>query len=280
MAGIVFFRSRRYEEICSFYQDEIQLPVWLDQGTCKIFQSGNLLLGFCQADFSETDGIITLFFKSRAKVDAMYERHREIALSPPAFNPKYIIYHFFTQDPEGRKLEFQTFEHDLEPCLEIGEALLTRRSIRKYKTDPVSDELLRKVFELCRYSPTARNLQSYYYIVIREREIVQSIVDLRGPAGNPLLASGFAIAVCARGELSRRVIQDACIAAYHLLLAAHAYGLGTCWVTDMDRPEIKLMLGVPEGDYIACLSPIGYPDEEFGIPPRHSIDDFVRYIPG
>ena len=278
MNGIVFFPTRDLGLIRNFYAAMLELPVWLNQDSCIIFKAGNQLLGFCEGESSEICGSITFFFDCREQVDNAYSKLKNIAKNAPRKNPKYNIYHFWATDPEGRSLEFQCFERQLEPYITLEAGLKTRRSIRKYTAEPVADELLNKVFELCRYSPTACNLQGYYYVVIKNREILEKIVALRGPSGKPILAAPYAIAVAAKGDISHRKIQDACIAAYHLLLAAKAYGLGTCWVTDMDREEIKNLLSIPYQDYIACLTPIGYPAEHFPLPDRHQVSDFVRYL--
>jgi len=278
MSGIIFFRTVDLARINSFYQDRLGMRLWLDQGGCRIFQNGNLLLGFCQRDEADLGGTITIFYPDRESVDEAYLKLKELAIAPPALNPIYQIYHFYARDPEGRSLEFQHFEHGLEPYNSAVDNLMQRRSIRSYLADPVPAELLVKVFELCRYSPTARNLQAYYYIVIKDPSIVEQIVEIRGPAGAPLKAAPLAIAVAARGEISRRVVQDACIAAYHLLLAAHTFGLGTCWVTDMDNDAVKNLLGIPHEDYVACLTPIGWPAETKALPQRHTVDEFVRYL--
>lgn len=278
MNGIVFFKTADLALIKEFYGKVLELPLWLDQGTCAIFKNGNMLLGFCQAERAETQGTITFFMPSRSDVQDKYEVLKSIANEPPQVNPKFSIYHFWAKDPEGRSLEFQAFEHALEPHISLDEGLMMRRSIRRYLPKAVPEEMLNKVFELCRYAPSARNQQSYYYVVIKQREVLEKIVALRGPAGDPILASPYAIAVAARGELSRRKVQDACIAAYHLLLAAKAYGLGTCWVTDMDKDEVKDLLKIPHDDYVACLTPIGFPAEDFPLPKRHEVSSFVRYI--
>lgn len=278
MNAINFFKTKKLDLIVNFYTSVLALPVWLNQDSCIIFRAGNQLLGFCRCDISEISGTITFFCKDRKEVDAIYSRLKAIAKTAPKPNLAYNIYNFWAADPEGRSLEFQCFDHQLEPYITLEEGLKTRRSIRKYKSEPVPEELLNKVFELCRYSPTACNLQSYYYIVIKQREILEKIVSLRGPSGKPILASPYAIAVASKGDVSHRKIQDACIAAYHLMLAAKAYDLGTCWVTDMDKDEIKDLLGIPHQDYIACLTPIGYPAEHFPVPERHQVKDFVRYL--
>ncbi|MCB5229049.1 MAG: nitroreductase [Candidatus Cloacimonetes bacterium] len=278
MSGIIFLRSKQLDVITSFYQKKIGMNVWLEQGGCQILQDGNLLLGFCAGEEAETCGVVTFFLPDRQSVDAAWQKHQDIAMAQPAFNPQYQIYHFYARDPEGRKLEFQSFEHHLQPFISATQNLMYRRSIRAFTDEPVDKATLDKVFELCRYSPTANNLQGYYYTVINSKEIVQKIVALRGPAGKPLLAAPLAIAIASRGEKPDRRVQDACIAAYHLLLAAHTYGLGTCWVTDMDKPLVKELLGIPDEDYVACLTPLGWPLETKALPSRHEIQQFVRYV--
>ena len=278
MNGIIFFKTADLAFIKEFYNKVLELPLWLDQGKCAIFQNGNMLLGFCQADKAETEGTITFFVPAPSDVDALHKTLQHIAVDAPKANPEYSIYHFWAKDPEGRNLEFQAFKHPLETHISLEEGLTMRRSIRNYTSRPVPQEMLEKVFELCRYAPTACNMQSYYYVVIKQRDVLEKIVNLRGPAGEPILASPYAIAVASRGELSRRKVQDACIAAYHLTLAAKAHGLGTCWVTDMDKNEVKDLLGVPHDDYIACIMPIGFPAESFPKPKRHEVSSFVRYV--
>ena len=91
------------------------MEVWLEQPDCIILQHGNLLLGFCQRDSAEVDGMITFVYDRKEKVDLMYNRLEDIATGPPKENAKYQIYQFFAEDPEGRALEFQVFLHPTKP---------------------------------------------------------------------------------------------------------------------------------------------------------------------
>ena len=278
MSGIIFFATRDLAGITQFYRSNLKMSLWLDQGGCRVLQSGNQLLGFCQRDQAETQGTITFFYPSRAAVDSLYESLKDCASGSPQFNPTYNIYHFYGRDPEGRSFEIQHFEHALEPHQLASGALMHRRSVRSFLPDPVPAALLDKVFELCRWSPTACNMQAYYYVVIEDKAIIRQVAELRGSSGDPLTAAPLAIAVCANAELSRRPIQDACIAAYHLLLAAHVYGLGSCWITGVDNDQSKALLGVPPQDYIACLTPLGWPAEQIPLPSRREASSLVRYI--
>ena len=115
MSGIVFFRTRDLEGMRAFYVDRVGCTLWLDQTDVHIYRHGNLLVGFCDRDTVETEGMITFYYETREEVDAMHARFRAEAKAAPAYNPRYDIYHFFAVDPEGRAVEFQRFEHDVPP---------------------------------------------------------------------------------------------------------------------------------------------------------------------
>ncbi|MFW9845882.1 MAG: VOC family protein [Candidatus Thorarchaeota archaeon] len=115
MAGIVFFRTARLEETIQFYTSRLGMKIWLEQKECTILSHGNLLLGFCQNDAFETEGVITFFSLTRREVDQMHNSLQDIATSEPTENETYRIYQFYARDLEGRTLEFQAFLHSLQP---------------------------------------------------------------------------------------------------------------------------------------------------------------------
>ena len=112
MTGIVFFRTSQREEIVDFYTGDLGFGEWLEQeGGCTILQRENLLVGFCDADESETEGIVTVVVEDRAAVDDLYDRLEARAQGPPERNDEFDIYQFFLDDPDGRSVEIQTFLH-------------------------------------------------------------------------------------------------------------------------------------------------------------------------
>jgi hypothetical protein len=115
LAGIVFFRTARLEEIVDFYVNDIGMHIWLEQEDCTILSHGNLLLGFCHRDIAEVEGMITFFYPEEEDVNTMHKMLQHIATSEPVMNEQYQIYQFFAEDPEGRALEFQAFLHPVEP---------------------------------------------------------------------------------------------------------------------------------------------------------------------
>ncbi len=109
MDGIVFFATARYDQILEYYTD-LGATVWREQPDCTILEIGTCKVGFCARENADTDGIITFVYSERTGVDRMYERLEDDADEPPRLNDKYDIYQFFATDPEGRMVEFQTFE--------------------------------------------------------------------------------------------------------------------------------------------------------------------------
>jgi hypothetical protein len=109
MDGIVFFRTEAHDEVVAFYED-LGADVWLEQPDCTILQAGDFRFGFCDRDSADTEGIVTFVFDDRTGVEEAYDRLAEQAQGEPEFNETYDIYQFFASDPEGRTVEFQTFE--------------------------------------------------------------------------------------------------------------------------------------------------------------------------
>ena len=261
MNGIIFLKTKSLKEIISFYFHELNMSVWLQQEDCTILQKGNLLLGFCQRDSLDTQGMITFFTDSRGEVDNLYVKLKDISDSSPKMNEKYGIYHFFARDPEGRVIEIQWFGYHLKPFRSGNDLLVTRRSIREFSDEPVSDEFLTTIPDSVRYAPSARNSQPVYFIAIRNPQLIQQLAAIR-PGAAILQNASLALAIISDPEISPRYIQDGDIAAYHLMLSAWDYGLGTCWIGDMNRQEVKDILKIPLSHYVSTVTPVGWPAEK------------------
>lgn len=277
MAGIQFHGTQDLDQVVDFYQNLVGMEIWLRQEDCIILKHGNFLLGFCRRERSDTSGIITFFYREATEIDVMHKKLEVYATTAPAKNERYEIYRFLARDPENRTVEFQAFLHPVDSYVD-GQALLTsRRSIRSFKETPVSDEVLWEVFEICRYSPTSRNSQSYYFMVVREPNKLAWLASLRGSSSAPIARAKLAVVVSADPDRSARHVQDGCIAGYHFTLAAWLHGLGTCWIAAMDRDDVKEGLGIPRSHYIATITPVGYPSESPQAPLRRRSDEMVKF---
>lgn len=148
------------------------------------------------------------------------------------------------------------------------DAILTRRSIRKYTPQEIPDEIVQKLLKAAMNAPSAGNQQPWHFIVIRSREILDEIPTFHQYA-QMLKHAPLAIAVC--GDLDKQLhkgywIQDCSAATQNLLLAAHALKLGAVWLGVYPRDNrvqgVQSLLNLPEHVLPLCLIAIGYPDEQ------------------
>ena len=166
--------------------------------------------------------------------------------------------------------------------MDVFEAIRSRYSVRGYKPEPVSDELLGQVLEAGRQAPTAANRQPFRIIVahVKGREEELSRV-YRRPW---LLQAPLILAVVAvPGEAWRRMDDklydevDATIAMDHMVLAATALGLGTCWIAAFDPDAARDVFGLPDDVEPVALTPLGYPDKASAGTDRKPLEELVKY---
>jgi nitroreductase len=152
--------------------------------------------------------------------------------------------------------------------MDAMDAILTRRSIRKYTPQEISDEIVQKLLKAAMNAPSAGNQQPWHFIVIRSREILDEIPTFHQYA-QMLKQAPLAIAVC--GDLEKQIhegywLQDCSAATQNILLAAHALGLGAVWLGVHPRDNrihgVQSLLKLPERILPLCLIAIGYPDEQ------------------
>ncbi|MBN1993778.1 MAG: nitroreductase family protein [Anaerolineae bacterium] len=148
------------------------------------------------------------------------------------------------------------------------EVIMTRRSIRHYTPQPVSEELIEKVLRGAMAAPSARNEQSWQFVVINDREIL-NVIPKYHQFSEMLREVPLAIVVCGdvRRESHRDYWQQNCAAAtQNLLLTAHALDLGAVWLGLYPREDrvakTQALLGLPEGVIPMAIVALGYPAEE------------------
>jgi len=154
------------------------------------------------------------------------------------------------------------------------DTIFERRSIRRYKNEQVPDELLFQVIRAAQYAPSSWNRQPWRFIVIRDREKLKRISDLL-PYGKFLSRVPMAIAIISSEKESDLWLVDGAIATENLMLAAEELGLGTCWIAECDREEIKKMLDLPDVFHIITITPLGYPEIKPKAPSRKKIEDIL-----
>lgn len=148
--------------------------------------------------------------------------------------------------------------------MDLFEAILGRRSIRRYLNKPVEEEKILKCLHAAIWAPSARNSQHWNYVVVRDAETRRKLAEIH-THGRFMAESPVVIAVIGSPSKSIFWREDLGAAVQNMLLAAHAQGLGTCWMGVADTPfeePIKKLLGVPENLRVLCTVSLGYPAEK------------------
>jgi nitroreductase len=148
-----------------------------------------------------------------------------------------------------------------------------RRSVRRYRPDPVPDDLLDQVLEAARWAPSAVNSQPWEFIVVRDPQVKQALYDLAGVAGlkwKQLLAAPIVIVITAR-KLTQYSRDDCIFAAQNMMLCASDLGLGTCYIGGFSETRIRKLLSIPEGYLLPGMITLGVADEEPKAPPRREL---------
>lgn len=158
--------------------------------------------------------------------------------------------------------------------MDFYEVIRTRRSIRSYKPDPIPEEVLMRILDAARIAPSGSNRQPWKFIVVKDEELRKRLAaachnqTFIAEAPVIIVACGYNIHWNRGGYMGDlSMLIDVSIAFTHLILAARAEGLGTCWIGAFDNEEVKKILGVPEDVNVVAVTPLGYPkDEEFREP--------------
>lgn len=164
------------------------------------------------------------------------------------------------------------------------ECIMTRRSIRKFLDVPVEWDKVGTILNAARMAPSAGNLQNWYFIIVTNPEkrkmVAEACLQQYWIQTAPLI-----IIVCSitergsqfygiRGERLYNV-QNCSAACQNMLLAAHAVGLGSCWIGAFDEEMITRICTIPERSRAQAVLAFGYADEAPPTPSKHAIEKFV-----
>ena len=148
--------------------------------------------------------------------------------------------------------------------MNITELIKYRKSVRAWADKPVDDETVEKIIDAARFAPSAKNLQDWRVIAVRDLELKAKMTDVArgqkfvGKAPVILAICGDTSTGMMSCEIPRSVV-DATILIDHITLVASGEGLGTCWIGSFDQEACRKLLGVPEGWEVVELLPLGYP---------------------
>jgi nitroreductase len=179
--------------------------------------------------------------------------------------------------------------------MDFTDCVQGRRSVRKYKPQSIDREIIEKIVKAASFSPSWKNSQVVRYILIDEKEKLENIADkcLLGFVQNsPIIKNAPALilvmVIAGRsgyerdGSFStpkedRWEVFDAGIATQTFCLAAYNEGLGTVIMGYFDEKEVAKIVTLPEGQKLAGMIAIGYPEEIPDMPRRKTVGELLRY---
>jgi nitroreductase len=189
--------------------------------------------------------------------------------------------------------------------MDVMQAIATRRSIRKYRPDPIDEEVLQRLLTAMRLAPSGGNRQPWKFVVVRDEALKRQIADAAAstrstgevrrqdwiadaaaivvPCGLPPAPPAPAAAP-SPDPLAHQprppaptLYLNLAIALDHLTLAAAAEGLGTCWVGAVDMARVRELLGIPADVLVPVIMPLGHPADVPDARPRKPLDEIICY---
>jgi nitroreductase len=149
---------------------------------------------------------------------------------------------------------------------ELLDLMYSRRSIRAFTDEPVSDEQVEALLKAAMAAPSAQNLRPWHFVIIRKRKRLDGLAQVHKYA-SVLEKASLAIVVCGDQEISpKHWVEDTCAATQNILLAATALGLGGVWVSiypkNKHQKTVRELLDVPDHVGVLCALAIGHPAEK------------------
>jgi nitroreductase len=185
--------------------------------------------------------------------------------------------------------------------MEVLEAIKNRRSIRRYRSEPVDDNIVNTVLEAAHWAPSWGNTQCWQFIIVRDPQI-KSLVSaclnkvkldndlVENAACGAIRQAPVLIVLCAEmgkaGFNSDGVpvtdkgdwfMFDIALAMENLVISAHSLGLGTVIIGGFDAARVARILDVPDGLSVVTMTPLGFPDHKGQISPRKELLEAVYY---
>jgi nitroreductase len=158
------------------------------------------------------------------------------------------------------------------------EFLLSRRSIRRFREEPVPDELVEKALDIARFAPSAHNNQPWVFLLVKDKEKLKKLAGIHRWS-KPILNAQLAIIVFSDSNVSPTShMVDGSIAATYLWLALHCVGLSTVWIYTLEQvEEIRKIVNAPSNLMPIAIFPVGFPAESPPPRPRKQLSEIVRF---
>lgn len=164
--------------------------------------------------------------------------------------------------------------------MDVLDCIRSRRSVRRFVDIPIEMSKIGEILDAGRLAPSAGNLQSWRFILVLDPDKRMAVADACLKQDWIADAPVIIVIVAEAGETKSFygergeklfIIQNCAAAAQNMLLAAHARGLASCWVSAFEEHQLSSVLDVPGDHRIQAVLPIGYPDEKPIEPAKYSL---------
>ncbi len=156
----------------------------------------------------------------------------------------------------------------------------SRRSVRRYKEKVVPKETILQILDVARWAPTGGNLQPWRFVVVTDPRLKEEIG--RGARfyflkSHHVSEAPVLIVICGDMRKSDWYKIDCSLAGENLMIAAHALGLGSCWIGIYDEEQVKEILNIPDHFAVVGLITLGYPAETPEPSPRLDLEEVTSF---
>jgi nitroreductase len=158
------------------------------------------------------------------------------------------------------------------------ERILARRSIRKFKEEPISDEVRQSILEAGRLAPTATNSQPWHFILARQQEAKEAFSF--GGFNRFVGDADFIVLGLYRSSeviIEKLSLMDVTIALQSMVITAWIQGVGSCWMGAFDEPRLRKILDLPADSRLIGAIAFGIPDEKPPQPQKRTIGEIVHF---
>ena len=156
--------------------------------------------------------------------------------------------------------------------------ILNRRSIRKFKNEPISEEVINTILEAGRLAPTATNQQPWYFVVARAKQEKEAFI-FSGFNKFVTEADFIVLGVYKKSEvvIEKLSLMDVTIALQNMVITAKVQGVGSCWMGAFDEMKLRDTLNLPDDCITVGAVAFGIADEQPKQPPKKQLNEIVHF---
>ena len=166
--------------------------------------------------------------------------------------------------------------------MDVYKAIMSRRTIRRFKQKPIDIKILKKLVNAARVAPSAANLQPLEYLIVDRKELCAKVFETLGWAGyiepkwipDKTERPTAYIIILVNKAIEQYYKWDAGLSAENIMLSAEEEGIGSCMLLKVKREKLREILNIPDSLYIDSVIALGYKSE---ISVIEDMKDSVKY---